>query len=138
MSKHHRMIGQSPVPRQNKSFTDTSKKLEKQKLTIPVVHYFTRKLDLAPDAPWMIVGPGFPYKVFIHWYKRKLGRIFQKKFSRKAGGCLLHSLFEQFNGLFSFPVSHMCSSLTIINVYNQARNRNFLGQGSFFGIWALQ
>ena len=45
------MIGQSPVPRQNKSFTDTSKKLEKQKLTIPVVHYFRRKLDLAPDAP---------------------------------------------------------------------------------------
>ena len=57
VSKLHRMIAQWPVPPpQNESFVDTSRKpLENRNETVPLVRYFTWKLELVSDTLSVIV-----------------------------------------------------------------------------------
>ena len=52
MFKPHRMIGQRPVPRQNESFANTSRKpLKNGNQTPPSVRHPTRKPAPAPNTP---------------------------------------------------------------------------------------
>ena len=53
VSKPHKMIAYAPSPRQNENLANTSKKAQKNSnKTLPAVHYFTRKLELASDILW--------------------------------------------------------------------------------------
>ena len=50
MSKPHRMIvPNAQSPRQNENFVNTSKKLLKIEIKLPVVRYFTWKLELVSN-----------------------------------------------------------------------------------------
>ena len=49
------MIAHAPSPRQNENLANTSKKAQKNSnKTLPAVHYFTRKLELASDILWPV------------------------------------------------------------------------------------